>query len=201
MPALLTAVVVLSAAISGCKQNKFCPPKSPCGRASCRNTHMFKWDHPKLLFFPALTNFSSFLLHSEIRRKQQIHEKIFLNNIKASVHLLADCKNLTLLFFYFTLHCWFSRLACCISETASGSLCLWFPAPCAETALKANLCFSCFVHHKQQQRLDFQNIWQFQLVTHEAEESGELCVHWWWLCSASGGAGCAGTWFLRGKGV
>lgn len=108
-----------------------------------------------------------------------------------SFHLLVDSKNLTFFFIYFTFHCWISR-----SETTSGSLCLLVPSTlCRDKAMFFLLCTS----QAATRTLDFQNNWQFKPITHEAEESGELCVQLWWPCSASVGAGCAGELICDGQ--
>lgn len=103
------------------------------------------------------------------------------------------------LIFYFILHCWFSRSACCISETRSGSV-FWFPALCAETALKTKLYFSCFVHHRQQERLWISRITGNSNSFPTRQRAVGSSV--WWLCSASVGAACAGELvFERQRGV
>lgn len=132
-----------------CKQNKFCLPKSPRGRVSCRNTHTFKWDHSRLFFFQHWL-ISPALLHSETSRKQQIHKKISLNKMWASVHLLADSKNPISLFIILLSIADFPGHLVVDQKLHQDLSEFWFPVLCAETALKTKLHFSFFIHHKQQ---------------------------------------------------
>lgn len=191
MPLLLRAVLVLNAATSRCrcKQNKFCLPRPPCGRVSCRNTHVFKWDHSRLFFFQhwLISPAFCYIVKPAERNK---YTRIFSSTKWEQVctYFCRTAKILSLNFLFYSSLLIFHVSLLYIRNY--NRICLLVPSTMCRVALKTKLYF--FVFHTSQtarKTLDFQLL-AIQICSPRGR--GEFCVQLWWLCSASVGAVCAG---------